>query len=241
MPMPQPSRHTTPIARGEIDFDFATRGRARLSLIDAGKPITALAGVHPGCYELFAHEPRPHHQRPEGQEGRHPEPRLEPAPATWRSWRRMSGSTRARTSTGSPAPRRRRRGRCSPTGRSTPSSAFPPEPQELRARKIGRVIVNMRHRPARGRSTSAAWLYGNRISSATIRSPPSASCAPSSRPPTSAPPSRRGPRAAGRWRVHAALRLRAPDADRGPVHASGASSTPRTRCASTRCGCTRSA
>ena len=30
----------------------------------------------------------------------------------------------------------------SPTGRSTPSSAFPPEPQELRAAKIGHVILN---------------------------------------------------------------------------------------------------
>ena len=26
-------------------------------LLDAGEPITALAGVHSGCYELFAHEP----------------------------------------------------------------------------------------------------------------------------------------------------------------------------------------
>ena len=25
--------------------------------LDAGEPITALAGVHPGCFELFAHEP----------------------------------------------------------------------------------------------------------------------------------------------------------------------------------------
>ena len=38
-----------------------------------------------------------------------------------------------------------------------------------------------------------------------------------------------------------ALRLRAADTDRASVLAAGASSTPRTRCASTRCGCTRRA
>ena len=25
--------------------------------LDAGDPITALAGVHPGCFEVFVHEP----------------------------------------------------------------------------------------------------------------------------------------------------------------------------------------
>jgi NitT/TauT family transport system substrate-binding protein len=43
------------LARGEIDFamDFAT---ALAIPIDQGAPITVLAGVHVGCYELFAHE-----------------------------------------------------------------------------------------------------------------------------------------------------------------------------------------
>ena len=43
------------VARGEIDFDFETAAWI-VSQADAGEPITALAGVHPGCYELFAHE-----------------------------------------------------------------------------------------------------------------------------------------------------------------------------------------
>jgi NitT/TauT family transport system substrate-binding protein len=43
------------VARGEIDFDFETAAWI-VSQVDAGAPITALAGVHPGCYELFAHE-----------------------------------------------------------------------------------------------------------------------------------------------------------------------------------------
>jgi NitT/TauT family transport system substrate-binding protein len=42
-------------ARGEIDFGLRfTPGAVRN--IDAGLPITVLAGVHPGCFQLFAHE-----------------------------------------------------------------------------------------------------------------------------------------------------------------------------------------
>lgn len=44
------------VARGALDFDFETAAWF-VSQLDAGEPITALAGVHSGCYELFAHEP----------------------------------------------------------------------------------------------------------------------------------------------------------------------------------------
>jgi NitT/TauT family transport system substrate-binding protein len=44
------------VARGEVDFELQTAAWV-VSQLDAGKPITALAGVHPGCYELLAHEP----------------------------------------------------------------------------------------------------------------------------------------------------------------------------------------
>jgi NitT/TauT family transport system substrate-binding protein len=40
------------VARDEIDFDLATPW-ALATGIDAGQPITLLAGVHVGCYELF--------------------------------------------------------------------------------------------------------------------------------------------------------------------------------------------
>jgi NitT/TauT family transport system substrate-binding protein len=48
--------YTEAIAQGEIDFatGFAPGSVRRL---DAGVPITVLAGVHPGCFQLFAHEP----------------------------------------------------------------------------------------------------------------------------------------------------------------------------------------
>ena len=44
------------VARGEADFAFQTAAWVT-SRLDAGEPLTALAGVHSGCYELFAHEP----------------------------------------------------------------------------------------------------------------------------------------------------------------------------------------
>ena len=44
------------VARGELDFGFDTAASV-VSRLDSGEPIKALAGVHPGCFELFGHEP----------------------------------------------------------------------------------------------------------------------------------------------------------------------------------------
>jgi NitT/TauT family transport system substrate-binding protein len=44
------------VASGEIDFDMFPPASV-MSQLDAGAPMTAVAGVHSGCYELFAHEP----------------------------------------------------------------------------------------------------------------------------------------------------------------------------------------
>jgi NitT/TauT family transport system substrate-binding protein len=43
-------------ARGEIDFTYETAAWV-VSNLAKGRPITALSGLHSGCYELFAHEP----------------------------------------------------------------------------------------------------------------------------------------------------------------------------------------
>jgi NitT/TauT family transport system substrate-binding protein len=51
-----PISHGSAVARGEIDFHLETAAWIAFNL-DAGEPITALAGVHGGCYELFAHAP----------------------------------------------------------------------------------------------------------------------------------------------------------------------------------------
>jgi NitT/TauT family transport system substrate-binding protein len=44
------------LTRGELDFALPS-AMTVVSLLDAGVPITVLAGVHAGCFELFAHEP----------------------------------------------------------------------------------------------------------------------------------------------------------------------------------------
>ena len=71
--------------------------------VDAGEPITALAGVHPGCFELFAHEPIRTISDLKGKRVGIPR-RSDPAgTCSSRSWRRTSGSIPKKTSTGSPA------------------------------------------------------------------------------------------------------------------------------------------
>jgi NitT/TauT family transport system substrate-binding protein len=44
------------VVRGEVDFGSETAAWV-VTYLDAGQPITAMAGIHLGCYELFAHEP----------------------------------------------------------------------------------------------------------------------------------------------------------------------------------------
>ena len=44
------------VGRGEIDYGFSFAA-SLVHQLDAGMPITALSGIHSGCYELFAHEP----------------------------------------------------------------------------------------------------------------------------------------------------------------------------------------
>jgi NitT/TauT family transport system substrate-binding protein len=51
-----PASDAHSVARGEVDFDLDIPALIA-SQVDAGEPITALAGVHGGCYELFVHEP----------------------------------------------------------------------------------------------------------------------------------------------------------------------------------------
>jgi NitT/TauT family transport system substrate-binding protein len=50
-----PAGATEPLAHGKVDFDtnFASH---YVRAIDAGETITLLAGVHVGCFELFANE-----------------------------------------------------------------------------------------------------------------------------------------------------------------------------------------
>jgi NitT/TauT family transport system substrate-binding protein len=129
------------VARGDIDFDLETAAWVAYQ-VDAGEPITALAGVHPGCYELFAHEPiqaisdlkgkRVGIAQQLGQSGHllltviAAQVGLDPK--TDIEW---TAST-----TASPM-------ELFAEGQVDAFLAWPPEGQELRARKIGRMILSL--------------------------------------------------------------------------------------------------
>ncbi len=147
------------VARGEIDFDLETAAWI-VSNLDAGQPITALAGVHVGCYELFAHEPIRAVADLKGKKVGIPgtlgssghlllaviaaQVGLDPhKDIDWIV--SLSGDFMEAFA----------------AGRVDAFLGFPPEPQELRARKVGRVILNT--------TTDQPWshyfcctAYGNR-------------------------------------------------------------------------------
>ena len=127
------------LASGEVDisFHFAARLIVRL---DRGEPITILAGGHPGCYELFTARPL-------------------------RTLRDLKGKTIAIRALGGPEhvflvsmaayvgldPRKDITWVTYPAptsidllaqGKIDAFMGFPPQPQDLRARKIGHVLVN---------------------------------------------------------------------------------------------------
>src|SRR5207244_3026661 len=127
------------VARGEADFNISAVHQL-LTRIDAGEPIVLLAGVHVGCFELF------------GREG-------------VRSLRDLKGKRVGVTTLGSgrhlflasmvthvgldarrdiewvdrPAAEAMR---MFTRGEIDAFMGFPPEPQELRAKRIGHVVVN---------------------------------------------------------------------------------------------------
>jgi NitT/TauT family transport system substrate-binding protein len=147
------------VARGETDFALGTASWV-VAKVDAGEPITAVAGVHVGCYELLVHDPIRTVSDLKGkrvgiwtwgggshlflsimaaQVGLDPHQDIEwvtPGPAGTPKQLFIDGQVDAHL-------------------------GFPPEPQELRARKIGHVILNM--------ATDKPWsqyicclIYGNR-------------------------------------------------------------------------------
>jgi NitT/TauT family transport system substrate-binding protein len=127
------------VASGEADINMHFSGPLILR-IDRGEPVTILAGVHPGCYELFTAQPI-------------------------RTLRELKGKTVTIRTLGGPEhvflssmlayvgldPRRDIRWLTRPAAESMELLAqekvdafmgFPPQPQELRARKVGHVLVN---------------------------------------------------------------------------------------------------
>jgi NitT/TauT family transport system substrate-binding protein len=135
-----PESFTTPelVARGDCHFANTFAGTL-VSHIDNGLPITGLSGVHSGCYELFAHEPIRTISELRGKRvaiqdlnsdgyyylaimaahvGLDPKTDFHWVPSPDNPMEIFAN------------------------GGADAFLAFPPEPQELRDRKIGRVIIS---------------------------------------------------------------------------------------------------
>jgi NitT/TauT family transport system substrate-binding protein len=136
-----PTKYTDAVARGDADFDFQTAAWIA-SYVDAGQPIAALAGVHPGCYELFAQETIRTISDLKGKrvgidalgEAGHLYLALMMAhigldPRTDVDWITSPGDSNFMA--------------LFAEGKVDAFLAFPPEPQELRSRKLGRPILNL--------------------------------------------------------------------------------------------------
>jgi NitT/TauT family transport system substrate-binding protein len=132
-------RHSERMARGELDFSLNFAAPLVLS-IDAGEPVTVLTGVHSGCFELFANEPIKSvldlKGKSVGVQGLGSIPYVFLAvmathvgldPVNDVNW----------VSSPSVKPKE-----LFAAGQIDAFLGFPPEPQELRARKMGHVILN---------------------------------------------------------------------------------------------------
>ncbi|HEU4342207.1 MAG TPA: ABC transporter substrate-binding protein [Candidatus Binatia bacterium] len=137
--------NTTAVAAGEADISIQFSGPV-IVYVDGAAPIVILAGVHPGCFELFGTQ-------------------------RVRAIRDLKGKTVAVPGMGSPQhvfissmvayvgldPRKdvhwvtypfAEAAQLLAEGKIDAFLGFPPEPQELRAKKIGQVVVNsMTDRP----------------------------------------------------------------------------------------------
>jgi NitT/TauT family transport system substrate-binding protein len=132
------------IARGELDFALWDAGSVVFRL-DAGVPVTALAGVHPGCFELFAHEPIRTISDLKGKKvgidvlgsGKHRYVAVMAANVGLDPHKDIEWVEGAALDPAALFPME-----LFIKQRVDAFLGFPPEPQELRARKVGHVILN---------------------------------------------------------------------------------------------------
>jgi NitT/TauT family transport system substrate-binding protein len=132
-------RHGERMARGELDFSLNFAAPLVLS-VDAGEPVTVLAGVHSGCFELFANERIQSvfdlKGKSVGVQG------LGSIPHVFMSvMAAYVGLDPVRDIDWVMSPKVRPK-ELFAAGKIDAFLGFPPEPQELRARNIGHVILN---------------------------------------------------------------------------------------------------
>ncbi|HSA83219.1 MAG TPA: ABC transporter substrate-binding protein [Steroidobacteraceae bacterium] len=127
------------IASGEVDFSLNFAAPLVIP-IAAGDPITVVAGVHAGCFELFAREGIRRITDLKGKAIGVPSSGSGPHVfvASMLAYVGLDPSQDVRwVTTGSARPKD-----LFAEGKIDAFLGFPPEPQELRARNIGNVIVN---------------------------------------------------------------------------------------------------
>ena len=187
--------------RGEADF-LLTFAAPLLIPMDAGEPLTVIAGAHVGCFELFANNTVHRIADLKGKSvgvqaiGSSQHVFL----ASMATYVGLDPNKDIDwVTSSSPKPKE-----LFADGKIDAFLGFPPEPQEMRARNIGHVIVNS----AIDRPWSqyfCCMVAGNTDFIRSIRSRPSGCCGPSSRQSISAPPTRRGRATSGRWGIHPAV------------------------------------
>jgi NitT/TauT family transport system substrate-binding protein len=127
------------IARGEVDFTLMFAAPIVVAL-DAGHPITAVAGVHVGCFELFGNERIQTildlKGRSVGVQGLGSSPHLFLASmATYVGLDPLHDVHWVTSPSVKPM-------QLFAEGKIDAFLGFPPEPQELRARNVGHIVVN---------------------------------------------------------------------------------------------------
>jgi NitT/TauT family transport system substrate-binding protein len=125
------------LASGEANLNLHFSARLIVAL-DRGNPITILAGVHPGCYELFTAQPL---RTPRDLKGKSVAIRAVGGPehvflASMAAYVGLD-PTRDLTWVADPAAKE-----LFTQGQVDSFMGFPPEPQDLRARQIGHVLVD---------------------------------------------------------------------------------------------------
>jgi NitT/TauT family transport system substrate-binding protein len=132
------------MGRGELDFGVFFTASAVFRL-DEGAPITALAGLHAGCFELFAHEPIRTISDLKGKRvgidqlgaAKHRYVAIMAASVGLDPRKDIEWVEGSATDPMALFPME-----LFASGKVDAFLGFPPEPQELRARKIGHVILN---------------------------------------------------------------------------------------------------